>query len=98
LLIWQRLDIGGACGDVVGDPQGCHDADAPGSAEIAQRAQVGAFRCCLVTCHLLFLLIGFFLVPVRAPRPDLDLCWKIILISTAKREKHWARSMAPMLA
>jgi hypothetical protein len=85
-FLGKRLNVSGAGGDVVGNPQGCHHVDAPGRAEIAQRAEIGAGPWCLVTCHLLFLLIGFLMAPARAPRLDLDLLGpRLDLYSEAER-------------
>lgn len=67
----KRLDVNVVGGDVVGDPQGCHHMDAPGRAEIAQRAEIGVFRWCLVMCHLFFLLIGF-LMAALGERPEVS--------------------------
>ncbi len=48
-LLGKRFNVSCAGGNLVGDPQGCHNAYAPGRAEIAQRAEIGAGPWCLVT-------------------------------------------------
>ncbi len=85
-LLGKCGDVHGAGGDVVGDPQGCYHADAPGRAEIAQRAELGAGSWCLFTCHLIFLLIGFLMAPQRMPRPDLSLLGARLDLHSQARE------------
>ena len=70
--------------------------DAPGGTQIAQRAEIGAFRWCLAICHLFSLLIGFLMAAFSraatrsgtGPRLDLE----------RVREKHGACGMAHMIA